>query len=85
MIGALLVLVTDTVGRLAFAPLQTPAGIVIAPVGGPFFAVALASPGSFVIVKRVYAFNLFIAAAGRLHRPNVAVPVQSFTDDPGEW
>ncbi len=30
LIGALLVLATDTLGRLAFAPLQIPAGIVIA-------------------------------------------------------
>ncbi len=37
LIGALLVLFTDTLGRLAFAPLQIPAGIVIALVGCPFF------------------------------------------------
>ncbi len=41
LIGALLVLVTDTFGRLAFAPLQIPAGIVIALVGCPFFVVLL--------------------------------------------
>ena len=41
LIGALLVLVTDTLGRLAFAPLQIPAGIVIALVGCPFFVVLL--------------------------------------------
>ncbi|HCB1502270.1 TPA: iron ABC transporter permease [Klebsiella michiganensis] len=41
LIGALLVLVTDTLGRLAFAPLQIPAGIVIALVGCPFFIVLL--------------------------------------------
>ncbi len=41
LIGALLVLATDTLGRLAFAPLQIPAGIVIAPVGCPFFVVLL--------------------------------------------
>ncbi|ADO48390.1 FecCD family ABC transporter permease [[Enterobacter] lignolyticus] len=39
--GALLVLLTDTLGRLAFAPLQIPAGIVIALVGGPFFLMLL--------------------------------------------
>lgn len=39
--GALLVLVTDNVGRLAFAPLQIPAGIVMALVGGPFFLLLL--------------------------------------------
>ncbi|PCR47492.1 hypothetical protein CQA88_23455 [Klebsiella pneumoniae] len=39
--GALLVLATDTLGRLAFAPLQIPAGIVIALVGCPFFVVLL--------------------------------------------
>ena len=41
LIGALLVLLTDTMGRLAFAPLQIPAGIVIALVGGPFFLLLL--------------------------------------------
>lgn len=41
LIGALLVLFTDTLGRLAFAPLQIPAGIVIALVGGPFFILLL--------------------------------------------
>lgn len=41
LIGALLVLATDTLGRLAFAPLQIPAGIVIALVGCPFFIALL--------------------------------------------
>nr|WP_233148990.1 iron ABC transporter permease [Shimwellia pseudoproteus] len=41
LLGALLVLVTDTLGRLAFAPLQIPAGIVVAGVGGPCFLVLL--------------------------------------------
>jgi len=41
LIGALLVLVTDTLGRLAFAPLQIPAGIVIALTGCPFFILLL--------------------------------------------
>lgn len=35
--GAVLVLAADNLGRLALAPLQIPAGIVIALVGGPFF------------------------------------------------
>jgi ABC-type Fe3+-siderophore transport system, permease component len=37
LIGGLLVLLTDTIGRLAFAPLQIPAGIVISLLGCPFF------------------------------------------------
>lgn len=41
LIGALLVLFTDTLGRLALAPLQIPAGIVIALVGCPFFILLL--------------------------------------------
>lgn len=41
LMGALLVLVTDTLGRLAFAPLQIPAGIVMALVGAPFFLLLL--------------------------------------------
>lgn len=41
LVGALLVLVADNLGRLAFAPLQIPAGIIIALVGGPFFILLL--------------------------------------------
>jgi iron complex transport system permease protein len=40
-LGALLVLLADNVGRLAFLPLQLPAGIVISLIGGPFFLVLL--------------------------------------------
>ena len=40
-LGALLVLLADTLGRLAFLPLQLPAGIVISLIGGPFFLVLL--------------------------------------------
>ena len=39
--AALLVLLADTVGRLAFLPLQLPAGIVISLIGGPFFLLLL--------------------------------------------
>jgi iron complex transport system permease protein len=39
--GALLVLLADNVGRLAFLPLQLPAGIVISLIGGPFFLLLL--------------------------------------------
>ena len=41
LIGALLVLLTDTLGRLAFAPLQIPAGIIISLIGCPFFILLL--------------------------------------------
>lgn len=41
LLGALLVLLADSVGRLAFAPLQIPAGIVISLTGGPFFLALL--------------------------------------------
>lgn len=41
LLGALLVLVADSLGRLAFAPLQIPAGIVISLIGGPFFLLLL--------------------------------------------
>lgn len=41
MLGGLLVLLADSIGRLAFAPLQIPAGIVISLVGGPFFLLLL--------------------------------------------
>jgi ABC-type Fe3+-siderophore transport system, permease component len=41
LLGSLLVLLADSVGRLAFAPLQIPAGIVISLIGGPFFLALL--------------------------------------------
>ena len=40
-VGTLLVLLADNVGRLAFLPLQLPAGIVISLIGGPFFLLLL--------------------------------------------
>ncbi len=39
--GAVLVLLADNIGRLAFAPLQLPAGIIISLLGGPFFLLLL--------------------------------------------
>ncbi|TRW99381.1 iron ABC transporter permease [Paracoccus sp. M683] len=41
MIGAALVLGADSIGRLAFAPLQLPAGIILALVGAPILVVLL--------------------------------------------
>jgi iron complex transport system permease protein len=41
ILGALLVLLADNIGRLAFLPLQLPAGIVISLIGGPFFLMLL--------------------------------------------
>lgn len=41
VLGALLVLIADSIGRLAFLPLQLPAGIVISLIGGPFFLALL--------------------------------------------
>jgi ABC-type Fe3+-siderophore transport system, permease component len=41
LLGGLLVLVADSTGRQAFAPLQIPAGIVISLIGGPFFLLLL--------------------------------------------
>ncbi|RXC38076.1 iron ABC transporter permease, partial [Escherichia coli] len=39
--GALLVILADSIGRLAFLPLQLPAGIIISLIGGPFFLLLL--------------------------------------------
>jgi iron complex transport system permease protein len=41
LLGAAVVLVADTVGRLAFAPLEIPAGIVMSVLGVPFFLALL--------------------------------------------
>lgn len=46
VLGALLVLLADTVGRLAFLPLQLPAGIVISLIGGPFSCCCSGSVGT---------------------------------------
>jgi iron complex transport system permease protein len=37
VMGALLVLVADTLGRTLIAPSQLPAGLVIALIGAPYF------------------------------------------------
>ncbi|MDB6143757.1 MAG: hypothetical protein JWP80_2801 [Pseudomonas sp.] len=42
MVGGLLVLVGDTLGRGLFAPLQLPAGLVVAIIGAPYLIVLLA-------------------------------------------
>ena len=41
LVGALLLLLADCVGRLAFAPTQLPAGIIVALLGGPFLFILL--------------------------------------------
>lgn len=41
LMGAALVVVADTIGRLVFAPLQIPAGIVMSVLGAPFFLLLL--------------------------------------------
>lgn len=41
VIGSLFVVLADNIGRLAFLPLQLPAGVVIAIIGGPFFLLLL--------------------------------------------
>ena len=42
LLGALLVLVADTLARTAFAPREVPVGLLTAGVGGPFFLWLLA-------------------------------------------
>jgi len=42
LIGGLIVLVSDFIGRTLFAPIEVPAGIIIALVGAPFFIYLLA-------------------------------------------
>ena len=37
IIGAILLLIADTMGRMLFAPLEIPVGIVMAVIGGPVF------------------------------------------------
>lgn len=43
--GALLVLVADTVGRRAFAPIELPVGVVMAIIGAPYFLWLVARRG----------------------------------------
>ncbi|WP_435890240.1 iron chelate uptake ABC transporter family permease subunit [Escherichia coli] len=44
--GALLVILADSIGRLAFLPLQLPAGIIISLIGGPSFCYCSGSAGT---------------------------------------
>ena len=58
VLGALLVLLADTVGRLAFLPLQLPAGIVISLIGGPFSCCCSGSVGTdFRGLRCAYLFR----------------------------
>lgn len=45
VMGALIVLVGDTVGRTLFAPLQIPAGLVVAVIGAPYLLFLLSRRG----------------------------------------
>lgn len=45
LVGGLLVLAADTIGRTIFAPVQIPAGIVIAVLGAPFLGLLLLKGG----------------------------------------
>lgn len=48
VMGALLVLVGDTLARTAFAPLELPVGVIMAGLGGPFFLWLLRKRGDTV-------------------------------------
>ncbi|WP_305092112.1 iron ABC transporter permease [Prescottella sp. R16] len=45
-VGALLVLVSDTVGRTAFSPTEIPAGIIMAAIGAPYFLYLMRRQGA---------------------------------------
>lgn len=45
-VGALLVLVSDTLGRTVFSPTEIPAGIVMAAVGAPYFLYLMRRQGA---------------------------------------
>lgn len=46
VMGALVLLIADTVGRTAFSPLEIPAGIVMAIAGGPYFLYLMRKGGA---------------------------------------
>lgn len=46
ILGALVLLVADTLGRTLFAPLEIPSGIVMAMVGGPYFLYLMRKGGA---------------------------------------
>ncbi|ELK39345.1 iron compound ABC transporter permease FhuG [Brevibacillus agri BAB-2500] len=46
VLGSLVLLVADTLGRTLFAPLEIPAGIVMAIVGGPYFLYLMRKGGT---------------------------------------
>lgn len=45
-LGAIILIVADTIGRSAFSPLEIPAGIVMAMVGGPYFLYLMRKGGA---------------------------------------
>ncbi|NTJ44699.1 iron ABC transporter permease [Agrobacterium larrymoorei] len=45
ILGASIVLISDTIGRTAFAPLQIPAGLVVAVIGAPYLLFLLSRRG----------------------------------------
>ncbi|WP_159995485.1 iron chelate uptake ABC transporter family permease subunit, partial [Roseomonas sp. 18066] len=45
LVGGLLLLAADSLGRIAVAPLQLPAGLVLAALGAPFLLILLARRG----------------------------------------
>ncbi|MFD4294749.1 FecCD family ABC transporter permease [Rhodococcus sp. NPDC058532] len=45
-VGALLVLISDTVGRTAFSPTEIPAGIIMAAIGAPYFLYLMRRQGA---------------------------------------
>jgi len=42
LVGALLLVVADTIGRTVISPAQVPAGLVVALIGAPYFVYLLA-------------------------------------------
>ncbi len=45
-LGAVVLIVADTIGRSMFSPLEIPAGIVMAMVGGPYFLYLMRKGGA---------------------------------------
>ncbi|MEJ5083600.1 FecCD family ABC transporter permease [Ochrobactrum sp. MYb379] len=46
LMGACIVLISDTIGRTVFAPLQIPAGLVVAVIGAPYLLYLLSRKGT---------------------------------------
>src|SRR5690625_7196656 len=58
ILGALLILLADTIGRTIIAPIEIPASILMAVIGGPFIIFMIRNSVRFYEIYRYYIILL---------------------------